>query len=131
LKRKTPITARRSAPRRGAPARRRKGQPARAHERGGRSDRAYLAQVRKLLCCAPFEGHVSCDGPVEAHHAGRRGVGQKCHDHETVPLCRLAHRQFHNGSGPFKGLTKAERRAWAEDRIARTQRQLGLVKEAA
>jgi hypothetical protein len=33
---------------------------------------------------------------MEAHHFGTRGVGQKCSDYRTVPLCEAHHREFHD-----------------------------------
>jgi hypothetical protein len=33
----------------------------------------------------------ACDGPIEAHHAGERGTGQKAPDDTVVPLCKHHH----------------------------------------
>ncbi len=32
------------------------------------------------------------DTPTEAAHVGKRGLGQKCNDDETLPLCAWHHR---------------------------------------
>lgn len=50
----------------------------------------HLAFIRQLNC-------VVCgrDRFVEAAHVGRRGMGQKCSDLETIPLCRIHHQEQH------------------------------------
>lgn len=50
----------------------------------------HLAFVRSLPCCV--SGRTFC---VEAAHVGRRGMGQKCSDFETIPLNALYHREQH------------------------------------
>lgn len=60
----------------------------------GRSE-AYLDFVREHACC------YCCAPPrSEAHHyapTGRGGgMGMKCDDHRTVPLCSGCHRHFHD-----------------------------------
>lgn len=46
----------------------------------------WLAMVRKLPCC-----NCGARPPVDPHHEGPRGVGQKCRDTRTAPLCRRCH----------------------------------------
>lgn len=46
----------------------------------------WLALVRKLPCCNCGER-----APSDAHHEGKKGVGQKCRDTRTAPLCRRCH----------------------------------------
>lgn len=98
-------------------------------------DPEYLAAVRTLFCCAPMTRPMSgpnkgclvrvCHGIMHAHHAGRRpGVGMKCSDLETIPLCGSHHMQWHAGSGVFIGWDKARRMAWADEQIAFTQAAL-------
>ena len=97
--------------------------------------------MRRLPCCAiglpyPDSGvthRCHSDWHREAHHAGKRpGTGIKCSDLETHSFCRLAHRQWHGGFGVFKGWTRAQRRAWADEAIAFTQAQLNhLIKRPA
>jgi len=49
-------------------------------------DQDYLEWIHTLpcLCCGR--------GPVEAHHFGPRGLGQKVSDRSTIPLCPEHHR---------------------------------------
>lgn len=49
---------------------------------------AYLDFVRSLPCCNPI---CRAAPQSEAHHEGRRGVGQKCSDFLCVPLCHRCH----------------------------------------
>lgn len=51
---------------------------------------AHLAFIRSLPCCVSGRRHG-----VEAAHVGRRGMGQKCSDFETIPLNSLYHREQH------------------------------------
>jgi hypothetical protein len=51
----------------------------------------HLRRVREKACCVCY-----APPPSEAHHFGRRGVGQKCDDCQTVPLCRLCHQRWHS-----------------------------------
>ena len=53
-------------------------------------DPAYLAFIRSLPCAVCFRTRN-----VEAAHVGRRGMGQKSSDRETIPLCSLHHREQH------------------------------------
>lgn len=47
---------------------------------------SFLALIRitRCMCCG-------MKPPSDPHHAGRRGVGQKCSDFLAVPLCRKCH----------------------------------------
>ena len=67
-----------------SPVRKRRTGPAR---RGTVRDVAYLRWVRGLSCaiCGLTRG-------IEAAHVGERGLGQKCSDRETLPLCAEHHR---------------------------------------
>lgn len=80
-------------------------------------DHVYLAYIRSQPCCvcnyrAPSEAH---------HHTKARGRGQRGHDRETMPLCKVCHTAFHAASGPFKILRKSERREWQDVQVARYQ----------
>jgi len=68
---------------------------------------------------------LECRGIIEAHHAGRRGVGQKCSDYDTHGFCSLHHLHWHAGIGPFKGWTRQQRREWADEQILLTRERLG------
>ncbi len=98
----------------------------------------YMTAVAGLGCCAdlaakvrlrgsPLLGSVVviCLGRVEVDHAGRRGMGQKCSDFETIPLCSKHHRERTDFSGDFKYFDQATMRDFLEEAIARTQRALG------
>lgn len=110
---------RRTALKRSTPLKRRtRIKPKRAKvRRSSRSrDRAYLLFVKHLPCSAFVYGNapaLGCDGPVEAHHAGYRGLGQKSSDYEAIPLCRKHHGAWHGGVSPFFAWGKGLRRAWA------------------
>lgn len=49
-------------------------------------DVAYLAWLHTLPCCCNV-GQGTCYGAIAAHHAGERGLGQKCPDREAISLC--------------------------------------------
>lgn len=113
---------RRSPLRRRTPLRHLRTMRWRPHRTRPDADPAYLARVRLLPCSARhLLGHF-CAGRIEAHHAGERpGVGLKAHDYTAIPLCQLAHREWHAASGPFKTWNRDRRRAWSHEQIARTQ----------
>lgn len=67
-------------------------------------DWAYMAWIKTQPCMLAYVGE--CDGPVEADHAGRRGLGQKADDRTCVPLCRGHHRWRHDGIGWWLGRTQ-------------------------
>jgi hypothetical protein len=50
----------------------------------------YLDFIRQCWCVLTSTG--DCVGAVEAAHVGDRGLGQKCRDEETIPLCGYHHR---------------------------------------
>lgn len=92
---RSPIPRRRSKSRRGPPR-----------------DRKYLAWIRSQPCflCAAYYVDaierfnkielsyvVEQGGVTEAAHVGRRGLGQKCSDRETLPLCG----EMHHRLGPL------------------------------
>ena len=52
----------------------------------GLHDPAYMAWVATQACI------VCGRKPVEVAHVGLRGLGQKCSDRETLPICTLHHR---------------------------------------
>lgn len=63
----------------------------------------------------------SCQGPVEADHAGDRGIGQKADDRTCIPLCQNHHRERTDHLRSFRPLTRDELRAWRTAAIERTQ----------
>jgi hypothetical protein len=58
--------------------------------RGPARSEKYLAYIRTLSCAG-----CGAPGPSDPHHFGARGVGQKCGDYQTTPLCRGCHDSFH------------------------------------
>ena len=90
LKRKSRLVTRRKTPR----------------TKAGVSEPDYLDHVRRQPCAVP-----GCtDKRVEAHHYGRRGLGQKCGDDEVTPLCGTHHRAWWHDKGHLPGLTPQESR---------------------
>lgn len=83
--------------------------------------------VRSLPCVANEFG--ACAGHVQADHAGRRGLGQKCHDRDVISICEHHHRQRADFAGPFKRWTQQQMREWLASKIALTQ-QLAIGKGA-
>lgn len=67
----------------------------------GRSPQ-YLAYIRLQPCVGCVHGT-----PIEAHHFGPRGVGQKADDLHAVPLCVRCHAYFHS-HGTLPDLTRVE-----------------------
>jgi hypothetical protein len=62
-----------------------------------------------------------CTGRIEVCHEGPKpGLSMRCPDSETIPMCTGLHRQWTEHRGWFAGWTKAERREWADARIAET-----------
>lgn len=82
-------------------------------------DRPYVLWVKHQPCL--LAGSGGCDGPVHAHHAGERGLGQKAGDDTCVPLCMLHHKIFHDGGPPFSGASKEFRACWIRLAIAYTR----------
>lgn len=64
-------------------------------------NKSYLEFIKGEVCCV-FHQH---SGQVVPHHCGKshKGVGQKCDDTETVPLCVKAHAEVHQiGKSKFQ-----------------------------
>ena len=51
--------------------------------------RAWIRQQQCLVC---YANRLTQTTPTECAHVGERGLGQKCSDRETVPLCVIHHR---------------------------------------
>lgn len=121
LKRKTPLkrTRMRRKPRSTSYARRER-------------DMDRMGWIKRQVCClqgaqpegaqrwgvAVFATH-RCGGPVEAHHAGRHGVGQKAADDTCIPICQDGHRQLTDLSGVFRDWPRGWLRQWQDLQIAR------------
>ena len=80
-------------------------------------DRDYVRWVRGRLCAAGG-GPTDCEGPIEAHHAGDRGLSQRAHDRTAIPLCTYHHRCWHDHFGWCRGWSRDQRREWVARWIA-------------
>lgn len=100
-------------------------------------DDGYMGRVRGLPCRVlvhvgsvwiPAPENFVCEGPVEAHYAGRKpGVALKASDYTCIPLCRKHRRAWTDRLGAFAspGWTNAERRRWSDAQVAEVQAILG------
>lgn len=86
-------------------------------------DPLYLAWLRRQNCCC-------CDQPppCEANHAtnGRtvkspraRGLGQRSHDHDAMPMRKKHHDDLHHATGRFEGWTQDQRRQFQRNQADR------------
>ena len=48
----------------------------------------------RTFVCAAWRSE-SCEGPNHAHHVENGGVGLKCSDFLTVPICAAHHAELH------------------------------------
>jgi hypothetical protein len=56
-------------------------------------DKPYLDFIRSLCCVVcQIRQCIEWSSRTEAAHVGVRGLGQKCSDRETIPLCPAHHR---------------------------------------
>lgn len=60
-----------------------------------------------------------CQRAVEAHHAGRHGLGQKSDDDTCVPLCDHHHDALTDLTGVFNGWPPGALREWQNAMIER------------
>ena len=61
-------------------------------------NKKHLSFIHEHACCLSFVG--GCDGPLHAHHllrpwSGKRGMGMKAGDENTIPLCMGHHGALH------------------------------------
>lgn len=81
-------------------------------------DTSWMLLVKRLPCCAAqLDVHTTCQGVVEADHAGLRPMGRKCSDKDTIPLCSKHHRERTDFRGTFKTWDGARMRAWLDAQI--------------
>lgn len=61
-------------------------------------DKKYLKWMKAHLCLMwnPWAKDRHCQGQVISHHISTGGMGTKCSDYETVPLCNEHHREIHD-----------------------------------
>jgi hypothetical protein len=62
-----------------------------------------------------------CSGPVEAHHAGAHGLGQKADDDSCIPLCVSHHRQLTDRREVFANWYPGTLKLWELAVIVRYQ----------
>ncbi len=62
-----------------------------------------------------------CEGRVQADHAGARGLGVKCPDDQTIPLCRFHHSSRTDYTGYFKNWKGPQMREWCDLVVYQTQ----------
>lgn len=75
-------------------------------------DIEYMAWVRGLGCLFELTSY-SCDGSIDAHHAGiDKGMGRKSDDNTCIPLCRKHHQDIEQLRGLARGWEKSIRRAF-------------------
>lgn len=126
MKRGAPLSRRAGLKR--SPMRRRRGST--SYSRRER-DMDRMGWVRTRPCCVADPGGVAwtgstppdaCSGPVEAHHAGARGLSHKAGDETCVPLCDHHHDDFTERRGIFSGWPRGAARTWQDEQIARCQR---------
>jgi hypothetical protein len=95
-------------------------------------DIPHLLAVKSLQCVAKFlDPAYPCAGPVEADHAGRRGISQKAADDTAISLCHGHHMARHDFAGPFRDWDKERMRAWLEHWIKVTRALIAGRKKAA
>lgn len=68
-----------------------------------------------------------CEGTIEAHHAGIRGVGQKALDDTVVPLCSHHHRDLTDRRGLFADWPPGTLKAWELGVVDHYQRRYELL----
>lgn len=84
-----------------------------------------MAYVKTLPCTMtidPIGELTPCRGPIEADHAGRRGLGRKADDDTVIPLCDGHHDDRTDHTGAFKNVSRDDERDWRERAIERTRR---------
>lgn len=79
-------------------------------------DPKRLAWVRSLPCVFDSD---ACLGPTQAHHPTGAGLALKAPDDKAFPLCVLHHAQRHDATGAFHQMTKAERKTWEAEMVAK------------
>jgi hypothetical protein len=93
-------------------------------------DLDYMDRVRALPCAA--RDLSPCSGPIEADHAAKkRGMGSKCNDDDTIPLCSGHHSARHGFQTPFRAWTAPTMRAWLDEQIAATRATIDAARSVA
>lgn len=107
------------APKRKAPLKHKRSKPRRSERQ---RDLDYMAFVRGRPCIVGAQADIGgCEGRTEADHAGRRPLGRKCSDRDTIPLCSKHHRDRTDLRDFFAGWSATEMRAWLDAAIKHTR----------
>ena len=56
-------------------------------------DPKYLEWIKKRVCLCAY---TWCGGDIVPHHIEAGGMGTKCDDTKTIPLCAKHHRELHD-----------------------------------
>ena len=88
------------------------------------ADRDYVAWLHNQPCIGEeqFRSH-NCEttrwcNPIEqSHDRNMTGLGRKEPDRNSVPMCRVLHRQWEENRVNFAGWSKEKRHAWMAERI--------------
>lgn len=97
----------------------------------------YMGWIRTLPCICTTEacsfeltggvwrgGHPGgCSGPVEDHHAGEHGYGEKAPDDTCIPMCTRHHEQLTNRRLVFGGWDPRALKEWELAMIKNYQRR--------
>ena len=93
----------------------------------------YMGWVKWQRCCVAVEmgSDEYCSGGfADADHAGGRGLGVKCPDDETIPMCATHHAQRTTYRGYFDGWVADQMRTWLDYWINRTRQRWLAIKAA-
>ena len=82
--------------------------------------KTYLDWIRRQPCAAtPSIGKAGgdCVDLVQVSHHGDRGMGQKCSDYRTIPLCRYHHMDQWHAKGSLFGWPREITDQWIAEQI--------------
>lgn len=92
-------------------------------------DFGYMGWIKRQSCALTTDAVTSplwlggrpdaCDGAIEAHHAGKRGMGQKSDDDTCLPLCSHHHHLRTNHLEVFSNWYPGTLRSWEDFLIDR------------
>lgn len=99
-----------------------------AERRHGYTGQQWMAMVRTLPCAVTTVTEElnrklmsRCYGAMQAHHSTGAGMGMKSSDFETMSLCAKHHLEFHAAAGPFRSMSKSDKRQWQDNAIEETR----------
>jgi hypothetical protein len=94
--------------------------PERLKSKHQRRERMWgrMAFIRSRACVLRAYG---CRGAVQAHHAGKHGMGQRPSDDTVISICDGHHDALHDGGEPFSSWGKASIRDWENREIEKAR----------